>query len=93
MTRISTTSERSQPREEPQSPLFGDWLDPLETALREQVRGFIEELIRNELDAVLGVAVMADALRTREMNRGWRRRPSAWKPVAFAHGHVWQDRD
>ena len=55
MTSVSTTSERSQPTGERRSQLFGssDWFDPIETALREQVRGFIEQLIRNELDAVL----------------------------------------
>jgi putative transposase len=33
--------------------LFDDWFDPIETGLREQVRVFIEELIRGELDAAL----------------------------------------
>ena len=33
--------------------LFEDWFDPIESGLRERVRGFIEEMIRSELDAVL----------------------------------------
>jgi transposase-like protein len=33
--------------------LFDDWFDPIETGLREQVRTFIEALIRGELDAAL----------------------------------------
>jgi transposase-like protein len=33
--------------------LFENWFDPIETGLREQVRTFIEELIRGELDAAL----------------------------------------
>jgi transposase-like protein len=33
---------------------FDDWFDPIEGALRERVRGFIEELILDELDGVLG---------------------------------------
>jgi putative transposase len=33
--------------------LFDDWFDPIEAGLREQVRAFIEELIRGELDAAL----------------------------------------
>jgi transposase-like protein len=33
--------------------LFDNWFDPLETELRARVRGFIEELIHGELDAVL----------------------------------------
>ncbi len=33
--------------------LFEDWFDPIEIGLREKVRGFIEEMIRSELDAAL----------------------------------------
>jgi len=33
--------------------LFDDWFDPIESNVRVRVRGFIEELIREELDAVL----------------------------------------
>lgn len=33
--------------------LFEDWFDPIESGLRERVRGFIEEMIRSELDAAL----------------------------------------
>jgi transposase-like protein len=33
--------------------LFDDWFDPIETGVRERVREFIEELIRDELDGVL----------------------------------------
>ena len=33
--------------------LFDDWFDPIETAVRDRARQFIEELIRGELDAVL----------------------------------------
>ena len=35
------------------SPAFGDWFDPIQTEVRDRARGFIEELIRGELDAVL----------------------------------------
>jgi transposase-like protein len=31
-----------------------DWFDPLEEAVRLQVRGFIEELLEEELEAALG---------------------------------------
>ncbi len=37
--------------------LFEDWFDPIESGLRERVRGFIEEMIRSELDAVLAGTV------------------------------------
>jgi putative transposase len=33
--------------------LFDDWFDPIESAVRERSREFIEELIRSELDAAL----------------------------------------
>ncbi|WP_245313280.1 transposase, partial [Bradyrhizobium macuxiense] len=33
--------------------LFDDWFDPIEGAVRERVREFIEELIRDELDTLL----------------------------------------
>jgi putative transposase len=34
--------------------LGGDWFDPLDEAVRGQVRGFIERLLEEELEAVLG---------------------------------------
>ena len=34
--------------------LFDDWFDPLETGIRTRIRGFIEELLKAELDAALG---------------------------------------
>ena len=33
--------------------LFEDWFDPIEDAVRAQVRGFIETLLEKELDAAL----------------------------------------
>jgi hypothetical protein len=33
--------------------LFDNWFDPIESAVRERVRGLIEELIHGELDTVL----------------------------------------
>jgi Transposase, Mutator family len=39
----------------PPSPFAGsDWFDPLEEAVRGQVRGFIEQLLEEELEAALG---------------------------------------
>ena len=32
---------------------FDDWIDPIETSIRERVRTFIEEIIREELDAAV----------------------------------------
>ena len=34
--------------------LCDDWFDPLETGVRMRIRGFIEELLKAELDAALG---------------------------------------
>ena len=34
--------------------LCDDWFDPLETGVRTRIRGFIEELLKAELDAALG---------------------------------------
>src|SRR6202051_3063075 len=34
--------------------LCDDWFDPVETGVRTRIRGFIEELLEAELDAVLG---------------------------------------
>ena len=45
--------------------LFEDWFDPIESGLRERVRGFIEEMIRSELDAVLARVTEADRARGR----------------------------
>jgi transposase-like protein len=43
----------SQPWAEPASCLFDNWIDPIETAVRNRVRSFIEALIESELDAAL----------------------------------------
>jgi hypothetical protein len=34
--------------------LGAGWFDPIEAAIRDRVRGFIEELVDAELDAALG---------------------------------------
>lgn len=54
MSRTITKTDSSQ-REAAAAPqLFDDWTDPIETEVRNRARGFIEELIRSELDALLG---------------------------------------
>ena len=52
MASITTKPELSQSRRETVH-LFDDWIDPIETEVRERAREFIEELIRGELDAAL----------------------------------------
>ena len=51
MRSSTTTGDAAQP--DAAAPLFDDWFDPIETGLRDRVRGFIEEMIRCELDAAL----------------------------------------
>jgi putative transposase len=47
--------EATSAADAPPSPFVGrDWFDPLEEAVRRQVRGFIEELLEEELEAALG---------------------------------------
>ena len=53
MTSVTTKPELSQPTTESNSHLFDDWFDPIETGIRDRVRGLIEEMICGELDAVL----------------------------------------
>jgi putative transposase len=54
MTRDTTKSDSAQPATEHRAHLFDNWFDPIESALRERARGFIEELIHAEFDAALG---------------------------------------
>ena len=53
MTSVTTKPELSQPTTESNSHLFDGWFDPIETRIRDRVRGLIEEMICGELDAVL----------------------------------------
>ncbi len=59
MTNDITKYDAAQRIGEGSEGFFDGWLDPIETARRERVRGFIETLIRDELEGVL-----APALRT-----------------------------
>jgi hypothetical protein len=49
VTSVATKLESSQPQTETAVDLFDNWIDPIET----EIRGFIEELIRTELEASL----------------------------------------
>jgi putative transposase len=53
MTSITTKPDSAQPAAEMVVDLFDNWFDPIETEVRARARGFIEELIRGELDAML----------------------------------------
>src|SRR6202140_1808724 len=56
MKTVTTTPELLHSTTESNSHLFDDWLDPIETGIRDRVRELIEEMIRSELDAVLSRA-------------------------------------
>jgi putative transposase len=53
MRSVTTKPASSHPRTDTAVDLFDNWIDPIEIEVRERVRGFIEELIREELDAAL----------------------------------------
>ena len=53
MTNVTMKTQAAQPDGEAAVDLFDDWFDPIETSLRERVRGFIEQVIEEELDAAL----------------------------------------
>src|SRR5207253_3382215 len=53
MTSITTKPDSSQPPSGTAVGLFDNWFDPIESAVRDRARQFIEELIRGELDAAL----------------------------------------
>src|SRR5690348_12822154 len=53
MTSTITKTDSQQREAETAPQLFDDWFDPIETEVRDRARGFIEELIRCELEAAL----------------------------------------
>jgi transposase-like protein len=53
MSKLTTKPDSTQPATEKAVDLFDNWFDPIETEVRARARGFIEELIRGELDDVL----------------------------------------
>src|SRR6266849_1312387 len=53
MTSVTTKPDSLQPQTETAVHIFDNWIDPIETEIRGRIRGFIEELIRSELDAAL----------------------------------------
>ena len=53
MTRATTEGDSSLPQNDTEGHLFDNWIDPLEAVIRGRIRGFIEELIHEELDAAL----------------------------------------
>ena len=53
MTRATTKVDSPLLQNETEGRLFDNWIDPLETAIRGRIRGFIEVLIHEELDTAL----------------------------------------
>ena len=53
MPDVTTKRDAPQPEAAEVASLFVDWFDPIEAALRDRVRAFIETMISSELDAAL----------------------------------------
>jgi hypothetical protein len=53
MTSTSTKPGSSQLEAATTCRLFDNWFDPIETEMRARARGFIEELLRSDLDEAL----------------------------------------
>src|SRR6516162_6238691 len=53
MKSITTKHDSSQPVADTAVYLFDDWFDPIEAAVRDRVRGFIQAMIEGELDGTL----------------------------------------
>src|SRR5215210_2516084 len=54
MTDLISKTNPAHPTGQPEARLFDDWIDPIETGVRERVRDWIEALIEAELEAALG---------------------------------------
>ena len=54
MTDLISKTDAVHPAGQPQARLFDDWIDPIETGVRERVRDWIEALIEAELETALG---------------------------------------
>jgi len=54
MTDLISKSHSVHPTGQPEARLFDNWIDPIETGVRERVRDWIEALIEAELEAALG---------------------------------------
>ena len=81
MTSDITKSEVSQLASDGQPHLLDDWIDPIESAVRARVRGFIEELIESELESLLG-----------RSRYGRRREEDGAAPGASGHRHGQRER-
>jgi len=90
MTRATTKADSSLPQNETKGHLFDNWNDPLETEIRGRIRGFIEELIHEELDAALARPRYGRQAKNMQGFSGYCRRcgSPAWKPSAHADGHL-----
>ena len=80
MSKDSTRSEAT--------PLFAGeaWFDPIEAGLRDRVRGFIEEMVEQELAAALGRGRYERGVAPKGYRNGARERPllGSFGPVAIS---------
>lgn len=77
MKNITTPTPSVDTADEEAAFLFDDWVDPIEAAVRQQVRGFIERLMHEELEAALRRARYGRAPKTGE----------AASAAGHRHGH------
>ena len=73
--------------------LSGGWFDPIETVIRERVRGFIEDLVPAELDEALGRPryqrpETADGIAGYRHGRRERQLLGSFGPVTISDGDV-----
>ena len=65
---LDGAAKMGQPRDDADERLFDGWFDPIESAVRDRVRSFIEELIESELETVL--ALPRYGRRAKDSDRG-----------------------
>jgi hypothetical protein len=63
MTDLISKSHSVHPTGQPEARLFDNWIDPIETGVRERVRDWIEALIEAEQEAALGRATSLPSAR------------------------------
>ena len=93
MTNLTTATDSFAPATETAAHLFDNWFDPIESGVRERVRGFIEELIRCELDAALARPRYGRAKNAASGSRSFAAARSPRQPHMVAHRQLRQNRD
>ena len=97
MSNDSTKPPVLQSEAETAISLLDDWFDPIEAALREQVRSFIQAMIEAELEEVLArPRSLWPPAKDCSRECRWPRedhRPPSWPSIAIADGDIWSSGD